>query len=183
MKRYEEKTMSTNEIYKGKVIDLQVDEVQLPNGKTSKRELVTHPGAVAVIALTEEGKLVLVEQYRKPLEKSILEIPAGKIEKNETPATTALRELEEETAYKADSVDYLISYYTSPGFADEIIYIYKANQIQLVVGADVGDEDEFVDVVEVDQKEAMQLITEERIHDAKTIQAIYYLLLHDWKTK
>src|SRR5699024_11315276 len=85
MKKFEEKTLSTNKIFEGKIIDLQVDEVRLPNGKTSKRELVTHPGAVAIIAITPNNELVLVEQYRKPLELNILEIPAGKIEKNEQP--------------------------------------------------------------------------------------------------
>lgn len=97
MSKFEEKTTHSERIYEGKVINLKVDEVLLPNGHSSKRELVEHPGAVALVALTEENKLILVEQYRKALERSIIEIPAGKIEKGEDPAYTAMRELEEET--------------------------------------------------------------------------------------
>ena len=99
MKKFEEKTIQTDMKFKGRIITLQVDDVELPNGKTGKREIVKHPGAVAVIAITEDKKIILVEQYRKPLERSIIEIPAGKIEPNEAPEITALRELEEETGY------------------------------------------------------------------------------------
>src|SRR5690625_854611 len=130
MKKFEEKTLNTNKIFDGNVISLQVDEVSLPNGKTSKRELVKHPGAVAIIALTKEKELILVEQYRKPLEQSILEIPAGKIEPNEDPEVTALRELEEETGYTTKKLNYITSFYTSPGFADEIIHIYYTYKLK-----------------------------------------------------
>ena len=108
MKKFEEKTLKTTKIFTGNIIDLQVDEVSLPNGKTSKRELVKHPGAVAIIALTSKKELVLVEQYRKPLEMSILEIPAGKIEPNEEPKITALRELEEETGFTTENIILII---------------------------------------------------------------------------
>src|SRR5690625_1900609 len=91
-----EKTIYTEVIYNGKIITLQVDDVTLPDGKTAKREIVKHPGAVAIIPVTAEQKIVFVEQYRKPLERSLLEIPAGKIEQGENPEVTAIRELEEE---------------------------------------------------------------------------------------
>ncbi|PKR78914.1 ADP-ribose pyrophosphatase [Halalkalibacillus sediminis] len=177
MKRFEEKTIKTESIFKGKVIDLQVDDVELPNGKTSKRELVKHPGAVAIIARTDEGKVIMVEQYRKPLEKSIIEIPAGKLEAGENPEETAKRELAEETGYEADELSFVVSYYTSPGFADEKLYVYEAKGLKLSENRLDGDEDEFVDLVEVTLEEAKQMIKQERIHDAKTIHAIYYLLL------
>ncbi|MGM8214038.1 NUDIX hydrolase [Bacillaceae bacterium W0354] len=179
MKKFEEKTIATNHIYKGKIIDVQVDDVELPNGKTSKREIVTHPGAVAILAVTDENKIVMVEQYRKALEKSIIEIPAGKLEKGEKPEITAARELEEETSYQADQLSFVMSYYTSPGFANEIIYLYEATGLHKVTDALDGDEDEFVELIEVSAEEALQLIKEERIHDAKTIHAIYYFLQKD----
>ncbi|MFD2640284.1 NUDIX domain-containing protein [Piscibacillus salipiscarius] len=179
VKKFEEKTLSSESIYKGKIIDVKIDEVKLPDGKTSKRELIDHPGAVAIIALTDEGKLVMVEQYRKALEKSIIEIPAGKLEAGEKPDMTAKRELEEETGYRAEQLDFIVSYYTSPGFANEIIYVYKASGLKVVEDQLQGDDDEFVELIEVTLDEAVKLIEEQRIHDAKTIHAVHYLMLQN----
>ena len=100
MNKFEEKTIQSKPIFSGKVISLKVDDVTLPNGGVSKREIVNHPGAVAIIAITADKKMVLVEQYRKALERSIIEIPAGKLEPGEAPEVTARRELEEETGLK-----------------------------------------------------------------------------------
>lgn len=175
MKKFEEKTLSTEKIFDGKIVSLQVDEVSLPNGKTSKRELVKHPGAVAVIALNAEKELILVEQYRKPLELSILEIPAGKIEPNEEPKVTALRELEEETGCTTKNLSYLTSFYTSPGFADEIIHIYYTDQLEQVAIPILGDDDEFVEVHILSQEKIKQAISNQAIYDAKTLYAIQYL--------
>lgn len=180
MKKFEEKTLNSETIYQGKIIDLQVDEVQLPNGKTSKRELIKHPGAVAVIALTPEGKIVMVEQYRKALEKSIVEIPAGKLEPGEEPIITAARELEEETGYGCETLEHLISFYTSPGFADELVHLYIAKDITRIEEARELDEDEFVDLIEVTMEEALGLIKEKRIYDAKTAYAVQYLQLQQF---
>ena len=91
MKKFEESTIASASIFKGRVISLKVDDVKLPNGEVAKREIVNHPGAVAIIAVTEDNKLLLVEQYRKALERSIIEIPAGKLEPGEEPADTARR--------------------------------------------------------------------------------------------
>lgn len=177
MKKFEEKTLKQTDIFKGKVISLQVEDVLLPNGKTSKRELVRHPGAVAVIALTDDDKIILVEQYRKALEKTIIELPAGQIEKNEEPIHTAVRELEEETGYttKVENLTFIDSFYTSPGFADEIIYIYYTDTVEKLTNDVPGDDDEFVEMIEVTLEEAMQLMKENKIHDAKTNYAIQYL--------
>lgn len=179
MKKFEEKTFNTNKIFEGNVINLQVDEVTLPNGKTSKRELVKHPGAVAIIALTKEKELILVEQYRKPLERSILEIPAGKIEPNEDPEVTALRELEEETGYTTKKLNYITSFYTSPGFADEIIHIYYTDNLQKLAYDVLGDEDEFVELHTLNEEKIKQAITNKSIYDAKTIYAIQYLEINN----
>jgi ADP-ribose pyrophosphatase len=177
VKKFEEKTLSSETIYQGKIIDLQVDEVKLPNGKTSKRELIKHPGAVAVIALTPEGKIVMVEQYRKALEKSIVEIPAGKLEPGEEPIITAARELEEETGYGCEELEHLISFYTSPGFADELVHLYIAKNITRIEEARELDEDEFVELLEVTVEEAVELMKEKKIYDAKTAYAVQYLQL------
>lgn len=175
MSTLEEKTLKTEHIFSGRIIQVQVDEVELPNGKTSTRELVKHPGAVAVIAITEDNKLVMVEQYRKPLEKVIVEIPAGKLEKGEEPALCARRELEEETGYDCKSLELVSSFYTSPGFADEIIHVYVAKGLTKKEDAAGLDEDEFVNVLEITLDEALELIKEQRIFDAKTIFGVQYL--------
>ncbi|WP_062356124.1 NUDIX domain-containing protein [Bacillus kwashiorkori] len=173
MKLYEEKTVKRESIFNGRMISLHVDEVLLPNGHKSTREVVLHPGAVGIIALTEEGKIVLVEQFRKPLERSLVEIPAGKMDAGEDSETTAKRELEEETGYACKSLNHIASFYTSPGFSNEIIHLYvaegltKENRLSL-------DEDEFVNVIEVTYEEALQLVKEQQIFDAKTIYAVQY---------
>lgn len=175
MKKFEEKTINTTSIYEGKVVDLQVDEVSLPNGKTAKRELIKHPGAVAVIPITKDNKIVLVEQFRKPLEKSLVEIPAGKVEIGEAPEVTARRELEEETGYTTNELSFVTSFYTSPGFADELMHIYITDELEKMDTQPESDEDEFVEVLELTLEEAKELVEQERIHDAKTNYAILYL--------
>lgn len=175
MKQFEEETIKTKQIYQGKIIDVQVDDVKLPNGKTAKRELVKHSGAVAVIPISKDNKIVFVKQYRKPLEKTLLEIPAGKLEEDEEPATTAIRELEEETGYTTDHLSFVTSFYTSPGFADELMHIYLTRDLQILDEPVPGDEDEFVEVVELTLEEAKRYVKEEQIHDAKTNYAILFL--------
>jgi ADP-ribose pyrophosphatase len=168
-----EKTVTTKQIFKGKVIDLEVKEVELPNGKMSSREIVKHPGAVAVVPMTKEGNIVLVRQYRKALGKTIVEIPAGKLEKGENPLESAARELEEETGYKTKKLDFLLSFYTSPGFADELIYLYFTDELEK--GTVNMDEDEFLDLIEVSLEEAEKMVKDQTIHDAKTAYAILYM--------
>ncbi|ENQ3104421.1 ADP-ribose pyrophosphatase [Bacillus sp. 491mf] len=177
MSNLEERTIATEPIFDGRVIKVRVDEVVLPNGETSKREIVKHPGAVAIIAITDDKKIVLVEQYRKAMEKALVEIPAGKLEQGEKPEVTAIRELEEETGYICDNMELITSFYTSPGFADEIVYVYEATGLKKKEDKADLDEDEFVELMEVSLEEALQLINEQRIHDAKTMFAIQYLQL------
>lgn len=179
MAQLEEKTIKSEKIFSGKVISLQVDDVILPNGNTSKREIVKHPGAVAILAITDENRIVMVEQFRKPLERTIVEIPAGKLEKGEEPAHSAKRELEEETGYDCKQLDWLISFYTSPGFADEIVHLYAAKGLFKKENALGLDEDEFVNVVELTLAEALEYIREQKIYDAKTAYAIQYLQLKE----
>lgn len=177
MKKFEEKTLSKELIFTGKVVSLEIDEVELPDGKTSKREIIKHPGAVAIIAITDDHKIVMVEQYRKALERSIVEIPAGKLEKGEEPLESAKRELEEETGYECEKMEHLISFYTSPGFADELVHVYIAHHLSKKENAAGLDEDEFVEVIELTLEEAEQYMKEEKIQDAKTVYAVQFLQL------
>lgn len=179
MKKFEEKTINSETIYEGKIINVKVDEVNLPDGNTSKRELVYHPGAVAVIALNGNKELVMVEQYRKPMEKSMVEIPAGKLEKGEDPESSALRELEEETGYTTERLEYITSFYTSPGFSDEIVHLYFSDQLVKMDMQAEGDDDEFVELMEIPLQEALKLEREQRIHDAKTAYALLYVQLRE----
>ena len=121
---YNEKTINKEKIFKGKVIDLTIHTVELPNGKQSTREVINHPGGVAVLAFKDKETILLVEQFRKPVEMSLLELPAGKLEYKEDPKICGIRELEEETGYKAKSFSYLGKLVTSPGFCDEYIYLF-----------------------------------------------------------
>lgn len=168
--KYKETTIGTEPIFQGRVISLQVDTVALPNGETAKREIVKHPGAVAVLAI-HEGRMIVVEQYRKPLERSLVEIPAGKLEPGEDPLEAAKRELEEETGFRCDTLKPIFSFYTSPGFADEILHVYFAEQ--LVPGEVRLDEDEFLDIEFLTLEAAQQYIADGRIRDAKTVAAVY----------
>ena len=175
MKKKKKKTIHSQTIFKGKVISLKVDDVTLPNGETSKREIVNHPGAVAIIAITGEGKLVVVEQYRKALERSIIEIPAGKLEPGELPEITAARELEEETGYGCNELTYLQSFATSPGFADEIIHLFIARGLYKIENQAAMDEDEFVELMEITVEEGERMIAQQKIFDAKTAFAILWM--------
>ncbi|MBC2026549.1 NUDIX hydrolase [Listeria welshimeri] len=169
-----EKTLHTEKIFSGNIIQLQVDDVELPNGEQSKREIVKHPGAVAIIPFSADGAMYLVEQFRKPLEKTIIEIPAGKIEQGEDPLITAKRELEEETGFQSDDLTYLTSFYTSPGFADELLHIYVAKDLRKIKQPLAQDADEFINLVKVTPEEANQLIEQQLILDAKTMYAMQY---------
>ncbi|WP_342509749.1 NUDIX hydrolase [Sporosarcina sp. FSL K6-2383] len=174
MNKYEEKTLSGETLYEGKVITLRVEEVELPDGNRAKRELIKHPGAVAVIAITAEGKLIFVEQYRKALNRSLVEIPAGKIDPGEAPEVTAVRELEEETGYGANEFSYIQSFATSPGFADEIIHLYLAQGLYTIDNPAEGDEDEFIELLEVTIEQAEDMVATGKIFDAKTAFAVLY---------
>jgi ADP-ribose pyrophosphatase len=177
MNHLKETTKSSEKLFSGRIIDLYLEEVELPNGKTSTREIIKHPGAVAVIAITKENKIVMVQQYRKAMERVLVEIPAGKLEKGEQPEVTAKRELEEETGYTAESLQHLLSFYTSPGFADELVHLYFTEELEILTEKAELDEDEFVDVLEVTLEEAQQMIDDQRIFDAKTAYAVQYLQL------
>lgn len=170
VKQWREETIKSDPIFEGRMITLQVDTVAMPDGRTATREIVKHPGAAAVMALLD-GKLLVVEQFRKPLEKFQIEIPAGKLDPGEDPLQAAARELEEETGYRAEQLTLVSAFYTSPGFADEKLYLYFADKV--VPGEQHTDEDEFLEVDAISLEQAEAYIQEGRISDAKTIMAVY----------
>jgi len=168
-----EKTLSSEYVYQGRMINLRVDQVELPDGKSAQREIVEHPGAVAVVALTNNRELVMVRQYRKPIDKVILEIPAGKLNQGEDPEICAQRELLEETGYQAGQLSLIARYYTTPGFSDEVMYLYLARE--LIELKQSPDEDEFIEMTRVPLATAQQMVLAGEIQDAKTIIGILAL--------
>ncbi|HEK6347605.1 NUDIX hydrolase [Staphylococcus aureus] len=171
-----EKTIDRTVIYNGKIVDVEIHTVILPNGETSTRELVYHNGAVAVCALTPKKEVVLVKQYRKPVEKPLLEIPAGKLEDDEDRVEAAKRELEEETGYIAKELTHVVDMYGSPGFCDEQLSIYFTDNVE--EGTVHLDEDEFVEVIKVPIENVKSMLMNKEIEDAKTIIALQHLLLN-----
>jgi len=162
-----ETLIHSKKIFQGKIITVKQDLVLLENNQEACRDVVLHPGAVAVVAITNDDKLVLVRQYRHPVGEALLEIPAGKLARGENPDDCARRELEEETGYVAGDIRKISSVYTTPGFCNEIIHIYLATQ--LVKTAQCLDEDEFLNIEYYTVAEVYQMINDGRIHDAKSI--------------
>lgn len=162
----EEQTISSDKIYTGRVISLRVDTVEVPQKGYKKREIVEHPGAVGIVALTDDNKIVLVKQFRKPIEKVIWEIPAGKLEIGESPKECAIRELKEETGYTAKDIKLIHKFFTSSGFSNQKIYIFLATN--LIKGEPNFDDDEFIDKYEIDINEAQNMVIKNEIEDAKT---------------
>ncbi len=165
-----EKPVSSNRLFEGKIINLRQDEVILPNGRTATREVVEHPGAVAVVPITKTGQVVLVRQFRHPVGRIILEVPAGKLDRNEKPEDCALRELAEETGFVANKLRKLTSMYTTPGFSNEVIHLYLAED--LVESDQRPDEDEFIKTEQYSPEQIRQMIKSGEICDAKRLVAL-----------
>lgn len=167
---FEEKTIDTREIYSGRIIHVKEDTVRLPDGKTEGRELVLHNGGVGVIAADENNNILMVRQYRKPYEEVVLEIPAGKLESGEDPDDAGLRELREETGYKAGRSRFIGKCYPSPGYLNEIISLYLAQDLEFV-GQEL-DPGEFVEVKKMPLETLFEMVMDNEIADAKTQIAI-----------
>ncbi len=169
---FEEKTLSSQEIFKGRIVKLRVDQVLLPNGKQSTREVIEHRGAVAILALDADDNVIMVKQYRKPIEQVLLEIPAGTLEPNEEPLVCAQRELREETGYAAGKWQKIVSYYSAPGFTNEELHLFLATDLSS--GEIEPDEDEFVETVAIPLQQAYQSIFDGQIKDSKSIIGLQY---------
>ncbi|MEA2016144.1 MAG: NUDIX hydrolase [Actinomycetota bacterium] len=174
-----EKKVKSDVIFKGCIIDLYLDKVKLPNGRIATREKVSHPGAVGIIPVTGEGKIILVEQFRYPVEEVLMEIPAGKIDKNELPLECAKRELKEETGAEGGNLVHLTTFYSSPGFCNENMHLYMAENFKR--GKKCLEDDEFLNLIEIEIKEALSYIKNGKLRDAKTIVGI--LLTYNYLIK
>ena len=162
-----EEVISQETAWSGRIFDVECLEVKLPNGHVSRRDVVRHHGAVAIVALTESGKIALVRQYRTALDRVTVEIPAGKLEPGEDPLDCAKRELKEETGFVPGRIAYLTTIASSCGFSDELIHLYLATQLSFE-GAN-PDEDEFLNVDLVDVQELVDAVLDGKIEDAKTV--------------
>ncbi|HIS04788.1 MAG TPA: NUDIX hydrolase [Candidatus Fimenecus stercoravium] len=161
-----EKTLGKSYIYKGRIINMRVDDAMLPDGRTAKREVVEHPGGVCIAALTEQEELLFVEQFRYPYGEVVLELPAGKLEYGEDPLEAGKRELQEETGAAAQDYRSLGKLYPTPGYCGEIIHLYLATD--LTFSAQHPDDDEFLELRRIPLEKAFQMVMENKIADAKT---------------
>ncbi|MER3422092.1 MAG: ADP-ribose pyrophosphatase [Nitrospiraceae bacterium] len=161
-------------IFKGKVVTLDLETVTLPNGRTVELEIVRHPGAAAMVPIKDDGTVVLIRQFRLAAGGYIYEIPAGKLHPSEDPRVCAARELEEEIGYRATRLEEIATFFTAPGFTDEVMHLYKATG--LMRSTQNLDSDEVLEVVEMPLEKAIDQIRNGTIRDAKTIiglQSVY----------
>jgi len=166
----EYRTISREEIFKGKILTLVKDKVLLPNNNEAEREIILHKGAAAIVPVDDEGRIIFVRQYRHPIGEELLEIPAGLLEEGEEPLESAKRELEEETGYKYSKIRFICKMISSAGFCNEIVHIYLATELKK--GKQNLDEDEFISLERYTFEEAVEMIFDGRIKDSKTIAGI-----------
>ena len=166
----QERTIKSKKIYKGRIISVRDDTVRMATGRVTSREVVVHPGAVGVVALTSKGEIVLVRQYRKPVEQVMLEIPAGLFNKGESLAAAAKRELEEETGYCAGKIKKVFSAFMSPGYSTEKFHYFITKDIKKT--AQRYEEDEHIKVAKLPLASAWRMVKTGKIKDNKTIVGI-----------
>lgn len=164
------KVISSQNVFDGDLIQVDVDTVLFPNGNRRSRETVHHPGAVAILPVLPDGRMVLVRQYRYATGRSLLEVPAGTLDPGESPEACALRELAEETGYQTASLRKLCQFYCSPGWADEVLYAFVASD--LTAGDASPEEDEDLELVEIRPEDVQSCIDRGEIADAKTIVSL-----------
>ena len=162
--------LATKRVYDGKLLQVDVEDVRLPSGRTSTRELVRHPGAVALVVVDPEGKLLLVRQYRRAPDRYLLEIPAGTREANEDAEACARREVQEETGYNPGHVEALGGFYSAPGFCTEYLYCYLCTDLGPTTLH--AEEDEDLELVRLTPDEAWAAARRGEITDAKTLAAL-----------
>ncbi|MEG1849537.1 MAG: NUDIX hydrolase [Oscillospiraceae bacterium] len=161
-----EQMLTTRRVYDGKILSLRVDTVRLPNGATATREVIEHHGAAGVVAFDADGRLLLVRQHRYPIEQSMLELPAGKLDPGETPEQCARRELEEETGYACGSLTPLGTVVPAAAYLTEVVHLFLARE--LIPSRQRLDADEFLSVEPIDFDEAVRLVMAGRLTDGKT---------------
>lgn len=165
-----EKKVSSEEIFDGKLLHVFSDTIELPDGKSATREYIKHQGAVAVVPVTENNEIIAVRQYRYPIGRVTVEIPAGKLDKGEKPLEAAMRELSEETGVSGADITYIGGLYPSVAYTDELIHMYMAENLEY--GEAHTDDDEFLDVVKIPVDEFVEKILGGEIMDSKTQAAV-----------
>jgi 8-oxo-dGTP pyrophosphatase MutT (NUDIX family) len=156
--------------YQGKIVNVRIDTILLEGGRQREREVVEHPGAVAIVPVLDDGRIVLVRQFRPAVGKTLLELPAGTVEQGEDIANTAERELAEETGYRAENIRELVRFFVSPGWCNEELIVYVAEGLS--AGDQSTEDDEDIDVETVALSEVPELIRRGEIGDAKTMVGI-----------
>lgn len=172
-----ERLLNSQTIYQGRVLNVRKDELQTPSGSRVVREIVDHPGAIAVVPIFDDRTVVMVKQYRHATGKVLLEIPAGTLKQGEKPLQCAKRELVEETGYRAGRFRKLLQCYLAPGYSSELIHIYLATDLSRVERR--PEEDEFIDVLRVEIHRILAMIKRKEIEDAKTICGILLFILNN----
>ena len=173
MSKLKETPKSSEKIFSGRLIDLYFDQIELPNGKSSTREWIKHPGAVCIIPILPNGNLCLIRQYRYGPRAEFIEIPAGKLDVGEDPLVCAKRELEEEIGYIAGKFTFLTNIHPAIGFSNEKMWVYLAED--LILSKQSLDQDEFLELYPIPLKKAIDLIYEGKITDVKTVIGILWL--------
>lgn len=168
--KYQEALLQSTRLYDGRIVSLRRDKVRLPNGRDAQREVVEHPGAVAIVPINRQEEIVFVRQFRYPVGQTLLEIPAGKLQAGEAPEACAQRELAEETGFHPGRLRLLTTFFTTPGFTTERIHLFAA--ADLAPTPSRPDEDEFIDVECYSVAQALRFIATGEICDAKTILGV-----------
>lgn len=165
-----EKIITSKNIYDGRIVKLDINEVELPNGQIAKREVVSHKPGVSIVAIDDKNNFIFVKQFRSGIGDELIEIPAGLVENGENPKSAARRELQEEIGYDCSNLELLCSFYPSPGFCNEVTYIYLATN--LIKSSLPKDEDEFIELIRIPMAEIKGLYNKEYTVDGKTILGI-----------
>ncbi|HOJ77779.1 MAG TPA: NUDIX hydrolase [Bacillota bacterium] len=174
---FHENLINKTIIYKNSFMELHSDIIRLPNEKQATRDYLHHPGSVAAVPILDNGKVLLVKQYRHPVGTTLLEIPAGKLEAGEDPVESIQRELTEEIGYKANRIELLLSFWSSPGFSDEILHLYLATDLEPCSAKQ--DDDEFIEIVTMSKEELLEYLKNEARVDGKTALAVNTLIANN----
>ena len=167
MNNLKEKTIKSNIVFNGKLLEVRCDDVYLPNGQISSREWIDHPGAVCCIPILPDGKIAMIRQYRYAVKQVMIELPAGKLDEGETPEDCALRELEEEIGYRANKLTFLANIHPAIGFANENMWLYLAEDLEITES--MLDNDEFIELMPTKLEDAVEMVWCGDITDVKTI--------------
>ena len=176
MSTLKETKLSSKIIFQGRLLDVRKDEVELPNGKTSTREWINHPGAVCCIPILSDGKIALIRQYRYPVQSEMIELPAGKLDKGEKPEVCAVRELEEEIGYRTNKLTFLTHIHPAIGFANEKMWLYLAEELEKTDSK--LDDDELLELTPTSLDDAVEMVWSQEITDVKTIIGLLWVERH-----